>query len=100
MVYPLIRRAGTLVVVLATCPALFSQAVSGEKPNHPERKIVKKIDPVYPDIARRMHVGGTVKLEVVVGGNRAGKSPRALGGNPVLLESAPDHLPQRKFQPT
>ena len=100
MVYPLIRRAGTLVVVLATCPALFSQAVSGEKPNHPERKIVKKIDPVYPDIARRMHVGGTVKLEVVVGGNGAVKSARALGGNPVLIESATDAVRKWKFETT
>ncbi|MCU1304302.1 MAG: hypothetical protein JWQ87_4586 [Candidatus Sulfotelmatobacter sp.] len=47
-----------------------------------------------------MHVGGVVKLEVVVGGNGAVKSARALGGNPVLIESATDAVRKWKFETT
>jgi hypothetical protein len=31
-----------------------------------ERKVVERVAPVYPDIARRSHLGGVVKVEAQV----------------------------------
>src|ERR1700693_4640450 len=97
MVDPNMRRGGTLIVVLATCVGLFSPIASAQKQDHAERKIVSKVAPVYPDLAKRMHMGGVVKVEVVVGANGAVKSTRAVGGNPVLIESATDAVRRWKF---
>lgn len=69
-----------------------------QKQDHDDRKIVSKVAPVYPDLAKRMHVGGVVKVEVVVGAKGAVKSTRVLGGNPVLIESATDAVRKWKFE--
>jgi len=44
------------------------------------RKITSQISPAYPDIAKRMHMHGTVRLQVVVGFNGSVKSSVILGG--------------------
>jgi|ERR1700688_4405081 len=98
MVDPSMRRAGTLLVAVATLAALFPQTSMAQKRDHAERKILSKVVPAYPDLAKRMHVGGVVKVEVVVGANGTVKSTRVLGGNPVLIESATDAIRKWKFE--
>ena len=83
---------------MATCVALLSQASIAQKQDHAERKILNKVAPTYPELAKRMHVSGVVKVEAVVGANGAVKSTRALGGNPVLIESATEAVRKWKFQ--
>ena len=65
---------------------------------HPERKVVTKIAPVYPEIAKRMLVSGVVKLEVVVRANGRVKSTKVLGGSPALIESATDAVFKWRFE--
>jgi TonB family protein len=91
-------RAGSLLAAVATCVALFPQASIAQKQDHAERKIVGKVAPTYPDLAKRLHVSGIVRVEVVVGANGAVKSTKVLGGNPVLIESATDAVRKYKFQ--
>jgi TonB family protein len=98
MVSDFMRRAGTLLAAVATFAMLFPQAGIAQKQDHAERKILSKVMPAYPDLAKRLHVSGVVKVEVVVGANGAVKSTRALGGNPVLIESATDAVRKWKFQ--
>ena len=98
MVHPFIRRVATLVVAAASCSALLSVVVVGQKQDHAVRKIVTRVEPVYPDLAKRMHVAGVVKVEAVVGANGVVKSTRVLGGNPVLIESATDAVRKWKFE--
>lgn len=86
------------LAALATCAALFSHTGMAQKQEHAERKIVSKVAPVYPELAKRMHVSGVVKLEIVVANNGTVKSARALGGNPVLIESASDAVRKWKFE--
>src|SRR6266446_6258790 len=51
------------------------------------RKVVTKVAPVYPQMARSLNLSGTVRLEVLVesGGNI--KSVQVKGGNPLLVQS-------------
>jgi len=44
------------------------------------RKVKTKVAPIYPEIARRMGLGGTVRLIVVVASNGSVKSTQVLGG--------------------
>ena len=97
----MIGRAGSLIVTVALCAGLSTQIGLAQRQGeaeHPERKIVTKIDPVYPELAKRMHLGGVVKLEAVVRPNGNVKSTRVVGGNPVLIESATDAVRKWKFE--
>jgi TonB family protein len=65
-----------------------------------ERKVSSRVAPVYPELAKKMHIHGIVKVEAVVRSNGSVKSSRVLGGNPVLVEAAQDAVSKWKFEPT
>jgi TonB family protein len=62
------------------------------------RKVKTKVAPIYPDIARRMNIAGTVKVVVVVAPNGSLKSTKVLGGHPLLVTAAVDALKKWKFE--
>jgi protein TonB len=62
------------------------------------RKPKTKVAPVYPDMARRMGISGTVRLAVTVAPNGAVKSSKAIGGHPVLVNAAMDAMKQWRFE--
>jgi TonB family protein len=98
---PPIGRTCALVIAVAIFAGLSTQVSVAQKQDqaeHAERKILTKVDPVYPDLAKRMHLGGVVKVEAVVLPNGNVKSTRVVGGNPVLIESATDAIRKYKFQ--
>jgi TonB family protein len=63
------------------------------------RKPKTRVSPVYPEVARRMSIVGTVRLAVVVGPNGAVKSAKPIGGHPVLVNAAVDAMKQWRFEP-
>jgi TonB family protein len=92
------RRVGILIVAAALFAALSTRTSMAQTEGHPERKVVRKIAPFYPDLAKLMHVSGVVKLEVVVRANGRVKSTRVLGGSPALIESATDAVFKWRFE--
>jgi TonB family protein len=62
------------------------------------RKVKNKVSPIYPEIARRMNITGTVKVMVVVAPNGNLKSSKAVGGHPVLVNAAMDAIKKWKFE--
>jgi len=62
------------------------------------RKVISRIAPTYPELAKRMHIQGVVKVEAVIRPNGAVKSTRVLGGHPVLLNAATDAVSRWKFE--
>jgi hypothetical protein len=58
------RRAGSLIVALALCAGLPGRTRMAQAQGYAERKIITRIVPVYPELAKCMHVNGVVKLEV------------------------------------
>ena len=63
------------------------------------RKPKTKVSPVYPELARRMNITGTVKVLVVVTPNGSLKDTKVVGGNPLLVNAAMDALKKWKFEP-
>lgn len=63
-----------------------------------DRKVTSKVAPVYPELAKRMHLHGVVKVEAVVRPNGAVKTTRVLGGNPVLVDAALEAVGKWKFE--
>jgi TonB family protein len=63
------------------------------------RRVVQKINPVYPEIAKKMNLSGTVKVVAVVSADGTVKSVEPVGGSPVLLKAAQDAVVKWRFAP-
>ena len=63
------------------------------------RRAKTKVQPAYPDLARKMNLTGTVKIEVVVAPNGMVKGARVVGGHPVLANAALDAAKKWRFEP-
>jgi len=66
---------------------------------NPDRKVASRVAPVYPELAKKMHIHGIVRVEAIVRPNGTVKSTRVLGGNPVLVDAAQDAVGKWKFEP-
>ena len=75
------------------------QAQEQAKGEEVPRKAKLKVEPVYPDIARRMNIAGTVRLIVVVAPNGTVKSAKPVGGHPLLVNAATDAVRRWRFEP-
>ncbi len=64
-----------------------------------DRKVISKMNPAYPELARQLKVEGTVKIEVVIAADGTVKSLRALGGHPLLIQSASNALRKWRYAP-
>ncbi|HKV79394.1 MAG TPA: energy transducer TonB [Candidatus Sulfotelmatobacter sp.] len=90
------------VLILAFIFALsfnLSHAQNTTVSSSSERKVSSRVAPVYPELAKKMHIHGVVRVEVIVRANGSVKSSRVLGGNPVLVEAAQDAVSKWKFEP-
>jgi TonB family protein len=63
-----------------------------------ERKVVNRVTPEYPRLARTMNLRGTVRLEVHVSEAGHVKSVEVKGGSPVLVQSAQDAVRLWKWE--
>ena len=87
----------TCLVLCAICTSSNFSALAQQ----PEslRKVQDKVTPQYPELARQLHLTGTVKLIVTVAPNGSVKSVRPIGGNPLLLKAAQDAISKWKWTP-
>jgi len=96
-----LRRTGVLLTAVVAVVA--GVGTYGVRAQDPENEIVRraktKVQPAYPELARKMNITGTVKVIVVVAPNGTLKNTRVLGGNPVLVNAAVDALKRWKFEP-
>ena len=94
------RRSVALLVLLwaaALIPA-HSFAQQEEQPVG-KRKVVNRIVPSYPQLARTMNLKGTVRIEALVAPNGVVKSVAAKGGHPVLVQAAENVIQKWRWEP-
>ena len=92
------RRQFVLLALMFTTLVGSFQAVPAHSQDRSDRKIKIKIAPVYPDIARRMGLTGTVKILVVVSPNGTVKETKVIGGHPILVNAAIDAVKKWRFE--
>jgi TonB family protein len=63
------------------------------------RRAKSRVQPVYSELARKMNLSGTVKIEVVVAPNGTVKDAKIVGGHPVLAGAALDAVRKWRFEP-
>ncbi len=91
-----------LMAVLMGFPVLQPKALVAQEQGEGQqqaRKVRTKVQPSYPVLAKRMHLRGTVKIEVTVTPQGTVKSTQTLGGNPVFVEAALDAVKQWRWEP-
>ncbi len=84
------------VLLTAGSVAAFGQ---GSNASESGRKVTRRVNPAYPQVARQAHLIGTVRLMAVVAPNGSVRLTQPIGGNPVLLQSATDAVMQWKYAP-
>jgi TonB family protein len=93
------RAAAVLLALLLGAVVLSPSSALAQDQPEAKRKIVSKVLPVYPELARRMQSSGTVRVEAVIAPNGKVKSTTVLGGNPVLALAAVDAIERWKWAP-
>jgi TonB family protein len=96
------RTAAVLLTILALAVTAIPIHLKAQQPPSDEiiRRAKTKVEPVYPELARKMHLSGTVKIEVVVLPNGTVKDARIVGGHPVLANAALDAAKRWRFEPS
>jgi TonB family protein len=93
-------RSGLIILAfIVALSSVLAPAQSTTVSSGSDRKVASRVAPVYPDLARKMHIHGVVRVEAIVRPNGSVKSTRVLGGNPVLIEAAQNAVGKWKFEP-
>ena len=96
------RRIAMTVLAVMTLAISLGPSYAGAQNTQSEeivRRAKNKVAPVYPELAHKMNISGTVKIEVVVAPNGSVKQARIVGGHPVLATAALDAAKKWKFEP-
>jgi TonB family protein len=91
------RISVALFVLFATL-ALAPQHAVTQETSESGRKVVSRVVPQYPNIARSMKIQGTVRADVLVAPSGKVTSIEVKGGHPLLAQSAQDALRQWKWE--
>lgn len=95
MLKKIVHWMGIVIIALL---AIMVAAQTASAQDDGGRKVKSKVAPVYPELARKMNVAGTVKVQVTIAPNGAVKAAKALGGHPLLIESAVDAVKKWKYE--
>ena len=95
------RIAAALLAVVVLFAAVSPRHVGAQTSQSEEivRRAKSKVQPFYPDLARKMNITGTVKIEVTVSPNGTVKEARIVGGHPLLANAALDAAKKWRFEP-
>ena len=73
--------------------ASFAHAASAH------RAVVSKVPPVYPELARRMHVSGTVVVHLTIQPDGSVSDAKVESGHALLGPAAQEAVKRWKFEP-
>jgi TonB family protein len=63
------------------------------------RPVRHLVTPVYPELAKKLNLTGTARIEVTIGPDGTVKHTRVIGGHPVLAAEAERAAEKSTFEP-
>src|SRR2546423_3715583 len=87
-----------LAILILTLSSAVPGASAQTEDTSSTRKVLNRVQPAYPAIARNFKLTGSVKLSALVTPNGTVKSLQVTGGNPVLAESAKNAVRSWKWE--
>jgi TonB family protein len=64
-----------------------------------DRAVKNKVPPIYPELAKRMKISGTVNIEATVDSNGKVSDAKMTSGNKILAPAAEDAVRKWTFAP-
>jgi TonB family protein len=68
--------------------------------NIPKPKLIKEVNPIYPEAAKANGVQGTVKLHVILAKDGSVRQAELVSGDPLLVQAAIDAVKQWRYRPS
>jgi TonB family protein len=90
-----LTTANLTLMPIKTCA---QEASTGDVKDHGGRRVKNSVKPVYPDVARQMHITGTVRLEATVAPDGKVRDTRVVGGSPMLAQEATNAVKKWKYE--
>ena len=81
-------------------PAARKPAMVYRSANVQEAMLVRRIEPVYPPIARTAHISGQVILHAIIGKDGTIESLEVKSGQAILVHAAVEAIRQWRYRPT
>ena len=96
-----LRTTAAALIVLSLAVSSSPCRASGQTAQSEEivRRAKTRVQPVYPELARKMNISGIVKVEVTVALNGTVREARVVGGHPVLANAALEAAKKWRFEP-
>ena len=96
------RARGRAVVLLLVCCCFGIAGVAQGQQSGIEsgRKVVRRIEPRYPEMARKMNISGTVKVFAIVAADGTVKAVEPVGGSPLLVQASELAIKDWKYVPS
>jgi TonB family protein len=95
----MMNRIAVTLLILASMLMLAPGSAPAQGASAGVRKVVDRVVPQYPSVARRMNIQGVVRLDVLVAPNGTVKSIDVKGGHPLLVQAAQSALLMWKWEP-
>ena len=89
-------RVGVKIVHGATLALILAIAIPARAG---DRAVKSRVNPVYPEMAKRMKISGAVKLEAIVDALGKVTDVKTVSGNRLLAVAAEDAVRKWKFEP-
>jgi TonB family protein len=69
-------------------------------PDVQEKKLIEKVEPVYPELAKAHKIAGTVIFSVHIGKDGTITDSKLISGHPLLVPAAAEALKKFAYEPT
>ena len=93
------RKRGAIGYISSATHADGVKVLSVSEMTGNERRLVRRVEPEYPDTLRHMGIGGNVRLELTIAAKGAVETVAILGGNPILADAAVKAVRQWIYEP-
>jgi TonB family protein len=91
---------GTIILLLASLPVRIEEPPLAVPEQLMRWKLDKRVEPHYPDAARRLGITGSVRFAAVIARDGSVKSLYLISGHPFLVPAALKAAKQWVFRPT
>jgi len=95
------KSSFAIVFIIALSYTLAPVVSAQNQQPSPEarRRVITRVAPEYPEAAKRLGLGGIVKVIALVGSNGEVKKVEPVGGSPILLQAAQLAVEKWKYAP-
>jgi TonB family protein len=94
-----LKKAVWVGVLVIGAIAAFQMPIGAQEPA-PGRKVIKRLAPIYPPLAKKAGMTGTVKVVTIILPDGTVKSVRTIGGNALFIAAAETAVKGWTFEPS